>query len=570
MLAALPTDATDFLHWDWSKIEPYYQELAARPLDASNVEAWLRDWTRLNELVVETESRLYVAMTVNTADEAAEAAYNRYLETIQPPMLAAENTLKQKLLDSGLIPANFDIPLRNMRAEAELFREANLPLLTETKKLGAEYMKIIGSMTVQWDGEELPLPRLAPVQLENDRARREAAWRLGSERRLQDRETLNEIWIKLFQVRQQIAENAGFANYRDYTWKEKFRFDYTPDDCLSFHQAIEQAVVPAASRLLEKRRQKLGLDTLRPWDQLVDPEGRAALRPFERADQLINTTAAIFNRVDPKLGEYFDMMVEENLLDLESRKGKAPGGYCTEFSAAHRPFIFMNAVGIHQDVTVLIHEGGHSFHVFETEDLPYVQQRMGGITAEFAEVASMAMELLASPYLAQSQGGFYSDADAARARIEHLEGIILFWPYMAIIDAFQHWAYTHPAEAVIPARCDDTMQALWARFRPGLDWSGLDDVARSWWQRQLHIFEVPFYYVEYGLAQLGAVQVFGNALRDQAGAVAQYRRALALGGTAAIPELFKAAGAKFAFDADTLGAAVKLIEQTIAQLERAN
>jgi oligoendopeptidase F len=273
----------------------------------------------------------------------------------------------------------------------------------------------------------------------------------------------------------------------------------------------------------------------------------------------------VFQQVDPQLGQYFETMRREGLLDLDNRKGKAPGGYCTSFSLVRRPFIFANAVGIHDDVQTLLHEGGHGFHVFESSRLPYLQQLQ--VPMEFAEVASMSMELLASPYLARERGGFYSSADAARARAEHLEGIVQFWPYMAVVDAFQHWVYTHPDQATEAAACDETWSALWERFMPGVDWSGLEEEQRTGWQRKLHIHQAPFYYIEYGLAQLGAVQVWRNALQDQAGSVAAYRRALALGGTVTLPELFAAAGGRFAFDASALQEAVTLIEATLAELE---
>ena len=295
----------------------------------------------------------------------------------------------------------------------------------------------------------------------------------------------------------------------------------------------------------------------------VDSPGTAALLPFAEHD-FGATSLAIFRRVDPVLGEYFDLLRREDLIDLDNRKGKAPGAYCTNYNAIKRPFIFMNSVGIHDDVQTLLHEAGHAFHVFESNALPYVQQREVG--SEFAEVASMSMELLAAPYLAAAEGGFYSAPDAARARADRLHELLLFWPYMAVVDGFQDWAYTHPDDAMDTAQCDARWDALWQRFMPGIDWTGLEAERMTGWQRKLHIFTHPFYYVEYGLAQLGAVQVWRNSLHDQAGAIAAYRRALALGGTAPIPQLFAAAGARFAFDAATLREAVELIEDTLARL----
>jgi oligoendopeptidase F len=366
-------------------------------------------------------------------------------------------------------------------------------------------------------------------------------------------------------LRQQLAENAGLPDYRAYAFRQFARFDYTPEDCFTFHEAIETAVVPAARRIYEKKRQRLGLDVLRPWDVDVDTSTAPPLTPYQDQDELIQGSLNILNHVDPALGRHFATMAEENLLDLETRQGKALGGYCTELRVRKRPFIFMNGVGIHDDVQTLLHEAGHAFHVFEATDLPLIWQ--SDAPMEFCEVASMSMELMAAPYLAKDNGGFYSTSEAARARIEHLEGIITFLPYMAVVDAFQHWVYTHPEEAVKSAACDRVWQALWQRFMPDVDWAGHEEICMSGWHRKLHIFTVPFYYIEYGMAQIGALQVWQNAIQDEKTAVAAYRKALALGGTSTLPDLFTTAGAEFRFDTTLLAKLVTLIEQTISDLE---
>lgn len=565
MFDTLPPSAQMIMDWDWARFVPYVDDLLSRPLDADSVGRWLADWTALSEMVDELGSRLYVATTINTEDADAQQRFHAFLEHIAEPAEAADQQLKEKLLASGLEPAGFEIALRNMRAEAALFRAENLPLFTQEQKLNNEYDQIVGAQTVEWDGAERTLPQLRPVFQETDRSRRERAWRLAAARQLADRAALNALWQKLLPLRRQQAANAGYASFRDFRWQQFNRFDYTPADCLAFHDAIEAAVVPAARRIYARRQQRLGTAALRPWDLNVDPQGRAPLRPFADVAELESRTEAIFRQVDPALGERFATMRREKLLDLDNRKGKAPGGYQTDFERVKRPFIFMNAVGIHDDVQTMLHEGGHAFHCFESAALPYIQQRSFG--AEIAEVASMSMELLAAPYLTAESGGFYSPADAARARSEHLEGMILFWPYMAVVDAFQHWVYTHADEAMQPANCDAAWAGLWDRFMAGIDYSGLEAEKETGWQRKLHIFQIPFYYVDYGLAQLGAVQVWRGALDDQAGAVAAYRRGLALGGTRPLPELYAAAGAKFAFDTATVSEAVALIERTLAQLE---
>lgn len=564
MFDSLPTDATEAMTWSWPEFEPYYQDLIQRSITAENISVFLADWTLLSELLDEAHSRLMVATTVNTRDDAAERRYHAFLDEIYPPAEQAEQRLKQKLLEAGAVPEGFEIPVMKMRWEAEIFRQENLPLLVQEHKLSTQYDKIMGAQTVQWDGEEVTLVQLRPIFQSIDRSEREKAWRLAVQRQLEDREAVNNLWREFVELRTHVAANAGFGDYRSFRWKQLLRFDYAPADCMNFHRAIEQAVVPAAARICERRRRLLGVDKLRPWDMEVDVLGRGRLVPFRDASELQAKAASIFHQVDPQLGAYFDLMIQEGLLDLDNRKNKAPGGYCTEFTAAKRPFIFMNAVGVHDDVQTLLHEAGHAFHAFERDPLPYYQQRQVGM--EFSEVASMAMELLAAPYLAEQQGGFYSSGDAARARAEHLERGILFWPYMAVVDAFQHWVYENVAEALNSSACDAQWRQVWERFIPWVDWSGLEEELMTGWQRKLHIHTVPFYYVEYGLAQLGATQIWSNALVDQAAAVASYRKALALGGTVPLPKLYAAAGAKLAFDRHTLASAVSLMEQIFGDL----
>lgn len=563
MFTSLPKDATGILDWQWSDVQPYYDDLQQRTLNAQTVDQWAADWSAIHSLVDEIYNRYYVATSVNTADAEAQRRFNLYLDNVQPQFKTAEQALKKKLLASGLCPKGFDLQLKKMRVEAEIFRPENLPLQAQEQKLRQRYGAIAGSQTVHWDGAERTITQLKPVYQEQDRARREQAWRLSSERQLKDRPALNDLWKEYFGLRGRIAANAGFADYRAYRWKFLARFDYSPDDCERFQRAIEEVAVPAAAALQKDRAARLGLPALRPWDGAVDPERRPPLRPFATMDELAAKTAAIFTALDPTLAGYFNTMAAEKLLDLDNRANKRPGGYCTTFASARRPFIFANAVGVHGDVQTLLHEGGHAFHAFESAALPYVQQ--ADPPMEFAEVASMGMELLAGPHL----GVFYSEAGAARALIDHLEGIILFWPYMAVVDAFQHWAYLRPDLAADSDNCDAEWLSLSRRFETGIDWDGLDEARMTGWQRKLHIFIHPFYYVEYGLAQLGAVQVWENSLKNPADALAAYRYSLRLGGTKSLPELFSEAGARFAFDAGTLRSAIGLITGQIDALKKA-
>lgn len=559
---------SELMTWSWANFEPYYSELEKEKITVSNVEEWLKDWTAIFDLVDELYNRLYVATSVDTADEKSTQLFNAYMEETFPKWKAAEQKLKEKLLASGLSVPGFELALRNMRADADLFREENLPLQVKEEKLSKEHDKVLGAQSVDWQGKETTVLEMEGVLREPDRETRKAAWEMLANRQLADRQAINNQWKDFFALRRQIAKNAGKSNFRAYRWQQLNRFDYTPQDCYAFHDAIEEAVVPAVNRLAERRRKVLGLKALRYFDLYVDLSGKPSLSPFTDVNELTEKASAIFHKVDPSFGGYFDTMDRDGLLDLGNRKNKATGGYCTTFSYSKRPFIFANAVGTHQDVLTLMHEGGHSFHAFETFDLPYHQQRSeSNVPMEFEEVASMAMEYLTFPYLEEKFGGYYSTADAARARVDHLELNLRFWPYMAIMDAFQHWAYENPDEGIEPDKCDAKWAELEKRFRPYIDWTGYEDVMMTGWQRKDHIHTVPFYYVEYGLAMLGATQVWMNALKDQRKAVEQYRSTLRLGGTATLPELFKAAGARLSFDSATLREATDLMERTINELE---
>ncbi|MFZ5808436.1 MAG: M3 family oligoendopeptidase [Chloroflexota bacterium] len=556
-----PTEV--FVTWNWPDIQPIFEELRRQPLHADSVEGWLAEWSQLHNLLEETFNRLYVATTCHTDDKATEERFQRYLQEIFPYNEQAEQTLKERFIKSGLTLAGLEMPLRNLRAEADLYCEENIPLLSQEKKMITRYDQIIGGQSVIWKGEELPLPKLQPVFQSTDRGEREEAWRLASARQLEDKAAIDELWREFVALRRKLAEQRGLSDYRTYRWQQMLRLNYTPQDCQRFHAAVEEVVLPAVQRITQKRGRQMGLSSLRPWDMQADPLGRSPLRPCQNAVELKDGCARVLRRVHPRLGEYFDTLIKESLLDLENRKGKAPGGYCIEFPLAKRPFIFMNAVGNHDDVLTLVHEGGHAFHAFEQFRLPYHIQLCRNL--EFMEVASTAMEYLTSPYLERGEGGFYTPQEAARAMVERLENVLLFLPYMTVVDAFQHWVYEHPERAESGEECDRVWGSLWQRYMKHEDWSGLEREMQSGWQRKLHIHEDPFYYIEYGLAELGAVQIWMNAQDDQPAAVERYLYALGLGGTETVPRLYEAAGVKLIWEKADLQRIVQFVED---QLER--
>jgi oligoendopeptidase F len=559
-----PIKTETLLKWTWGDIEPYFQDLLAYELNAENVDVWLKNWSDLTRHVHEFQTRLHIRTMINTADKEGERLYTNFLDTVFPKAEKAENDLNQKLLDSKLEPKNIHIALRNIRAEADLFREENLPLISEEEKIKQECQKIMAAQTVKWENEERTISQMSPLQLENDRAAREKAMRLVMERQHADFEALGELWTQIMNVRRQIASNAGKANFRDYQWQNKQRFDYTPENAKSFNCAVEEVVVPVASRIHERWRKKLGVETLCLWDTQIDHNGLNAIRPFANTDELIHGMQRVFDKVDPVFGRRFQTMVAEGLLDLENQKYKAPGGYCTTLAVSRQPFIFMNTVGSQSDVTILLHEVGHSFHVFETAEIDPVHNIKYSL-GEFNEVAAMAMVHLAWPYLIES--GMYTETEVARARIRNLESILISWPIIAMGDAMQHWIYENQVLASNPVKVGEKWSRIWNRYIVGVDWGGLEQYKATSWQRNLNFYLYPLHSIQYGLAQFGAAQIWANSIADYSGVIKTYRKALSLGGTVTLPELYAAAGAKFSFDSAILRHSVQLMEQTIEELE---
>lgn len=561
----LPPSPDAFAEATWADVEPWYRALAEAPLDAANAEAWLATWSRLEELVAEAGTKALIAYTCDTANPEKERTYLRFFSEIFPQADAQQVQLARRLLELDIPRPDLQPVLEQFRTDVRIFREENVPLHAELEALDAQYQKLTGGLSVEWDGERKTIPQLQPLLQDADRAVRERAFRLGAQAYLEQRDALASLFDEMYAKRQQVARNSGFADYQQYAFASKHRFDYTPEHCRRFHEAVEKAVVPAMARLHEQRRQRLGLDVLRPWDLAVDPDGAPALRPFADTGAFVAGASRAFAALDPQLGRWFDEMRAAGLLDLESRPGKAPGGYCTKLPATRLPFVFMNAVGVADDVNTLVHEAGHCFHAFEAREHPFIWQR--GTGSEAAELASMSMELLAAPHLV-APTGYYTPDEARRAQLEHLEDVILSLAHIASVDAFQAWIYTSGRGHDAAAR-DAAWLEIRARFERGVDWSGLDAERVARWYRQLHIFEHPFYYIEYGIAQLGALQVWRRSLRDPADAVRGYREALRLGGTARLPEIFAAAGARLIFDVEGMQELVALVETRMDELRRA-
>jgi oligoendopeptidase F len=551
---------------DWRQIEPLFDQLEKKAHDCRTVgefERWLLDSSELSAALDEEGSRRYIAMTCHTDSPQAEAAYLHFVEHIEPKLKPRQFNLAKLFLEHPLRKQlsrdRYFIFDRNTQLQVELFRPKNVPLETEEAKLSQQYQKLIGSLTVTFRGEERTLVQMGRYLEEPDRALRQEAWESMTNRRLQEAEQIETIFEQLLKLREEIAANAGFPDYLSYAFRARGRFDYTPGDCVKFHQAIEVVLMPVLRRLQAERRKQLGLDRLRPWDLAVDPGNKPPLRPFDKVENLVADTQDIFNELDAKMGGDFDLMRQNRLLDLDNRKGKAPGGYQSTLTESRLPFIFMNAVGIQRDVETILHEAGHAFHALATRDEDLYAYRNPPI--EFCEVASMSMELLGNEFIEK----FYPADDARRARREHLEGIVEIFPWIATVDAFQHWIYSHPGHT--RAQRQKAWLDLMDRFGGDVDWNGYGNARVNLWHRQLHIFIHPFYYVEYGIAQLGALQVWANSKRNKAQALGDYHRALALGGSRPLPELFQAAGCRFDFSTQTVEPLVKLVNDELKKLE---
>lgn len=542
---------------DWPQIAPWFDQLearAARCRSAAELERWLMDWSELTAALDEEASRRYIAMTCHTDNAEAEKAYLHFVEAIEPELKPRQFALEKLYVAhpqrTNLPARRFEVFDRDVKNHVELFRPENVALETEEAKLSQQYQKLIGAQTVKFRGEEKTLVQMGRYLEEPDRALRQEAWETVANRRLEDVDKCEEIFDELIQLRTRIAKNAGFDNYRDYAFRQKGRFDYTPADCVKFHDAIAGEIMPAVREIQAERRRQLQLEKLRPWDLAVDPQNRAPLKPFAEVGEMVARTQKIFNRLDGELAAGFQQMQDLKLLDLANRKGKAPGGYQSTLSEARVPFIFMNAVGLQRDVETILHEAGHAFHAQATRGEDLYAYR--GAPIEFCEVASMAMELLGNEFLEE----FYSATDANRARKTHLEGIIGFFPWMAVVDAFQHWIYTHPGHTRSERQA--AYLGLMDRFGGDVDWSGWEKARAHSWHRQLHIFIHPFYYVEYGIAQLGALQVWANSRRDKVKALGDYKKSLTLGGSRPLPELFSAAGCRLEFSAETIRPLIQL------------
>jgi oligoendopeptidase F len=556
----------DFKLESWDLVEPFYENLKNREVNSNEeLELWLKDRSELESYLSENLAWRYIKMTCDTTDQENRKAYQFFVEEISPKTAIYSDELNKKSLELaekfGLSGDGYDIMLRGLHKSVEIFREANIELETKISLKQTEYQGITGSMTVEIDGEEMTMPKAATLLQAVKRETRKDAWLKISERRYAERDKLDEIFNELRDLRHQEALNADFQNFRDYMFAAMGRFDYTPADCFDFHEAVAETVLPIVNEMVSDRKTKMNLGDLRPWDLKVDAEGRTPLKPFINGTDLLNKTEVCFEKIDPKLSEYVKIMRAMGHFDVESRKGKAPGGYNYPLEEIGVPFIFMNATDSLRDLVTMVHEGGHAIHSFEVRNYPINAFR--NPTMEVAELASMSMELISMEHW----DVFFTDRkELKRAKIEHLEDILTVLPWIATVDKFQHWIYENPSHSV------EERKTAWNKINGEFsdkitDWTGFEHFRAYSWQRQLHIFEVPFYYIEYGMAQLGAISVWRNYKNDPKKGLDGYLAALKLGYTKTIKEIYEAADIKFDFSKAYIAELMDFVKSELEELK---
>jgi oligoendopeptidase F len=555
----------DFRVTTWEELKPYYDELLARAIGSvTELEKWLRDYSELTAVVNEDMAWRYIRMTCDTENKELRDSYNDFVQNIEPKIAPVSNDLNKKVVDlpftSELKGEGYTIYIRSIKNAIELFREENIPLNTQLQELEQEYGAISGKQSIDYRGEKITLQKAAVYLKDLDRRVREEVYHKIQGRRAQDETALNDLYSRLIGLRHQVAKNAGFENYRDFKHRSLARFDYSVQDCLNFHDAVKEHAVPLLNAHDKHRREKLKLADYRPWDTSVDEEGLPPLKPFSDAKELVNKTRECFRRLDPFFAECITTMEKMGRLDLESRLGKAPGGYQYPLYETDVPFVFMNSVGLHRDLVTMVHEGGHAVHSFLDKHLELVDFR--STPSEVAELASMSMELMSMEHW---DVFFENESDLLRAKRQQLEGVMETLPWIAAIDKFQHWVYLHPGHTV--AERYAAWRGIMADFGSRVvNYAGLEDNLNRRWQAQLHLYEVPFYYIEYGFAQLGAVAVWRNYKSDPSQAVAAYRKALSLGYTRSIPEIYEAAEIKFDFSPGYIRQLMDFVKAEYAKL----
>lgn len=550
---------------NWEVVEPILKDLADRNIESKeDLTKWLEDRSEMEAVFSENVGRRYIKMTVNTKDEAAAKSYEHFVTNINPKIAPYDDVLNKKLNDSPfktqLTGSGFDIYFRGVAKAIEIYRDENNDIFAKDAQLGQKYGAVSGKQTVTYKGEEITMQQAGTFLKSTDRNERKEVFELTANRRLEDAQEMDEILSEMVSLRTTAAKNAGFDNYRDFKFQSMGRFDYEVKDCFDFHESIEKEIVPIVTTFLEERKTKLGFENLQPYDLSVSLDGKAPLKPFSTGAEMLDKTIALFYEIDTYCGERLEIMKEMNHLDLESKTGKAPGGYNYPLYEIGVPFIFMNSVGLHRDLVTMVHEGGHAVHSFLSRELPLTPFK--NLTSEIAELASMSMELFSMEHWDLI---YTNEEDLKKAKREQLEGVLEVLPWVATVDAYQHWLYENPEHSI-----EERHQAwlkISGQFSSKItDWTNYKEVQKITWQKQLHIYEVPFYYIEYGMAQLGAIALWRNYKQNPKETLEKYKYALSLGYTKSIPEIYEAAGVKFDFSRTYVSELARFVKEELGKL----
>lgn len=550
----------------WEDISTYYEDLLDREINTiDQLKQWLKDQSEMEAVLEEDLAWRYIRMTIDTTNEANANSYKQFVTEIQPQIAPFEDKLNKKLASSPLISdlnsEDYQILFKRIQRSIDLFREENIPLQAKLSEESQKFGALSAAQSIEYKGEKLTMQKAALFLKETDEEIRKTVFEKIAARRREDIDKFDALFDELLKLRHQVATNAGFENFRDYKLSAMCRFDYTVKDCEEFHASIKKLIVPIVKKIQQRNLDLLGKDKFKPWDLDVDPEGKKPLKPFNKGSELLEGTEHMFDRIDPYFGECLRTMNEMHHLDLESKTGKAPGGYNYPLYEIGVPFIFMNAVGAQRDLVTMVHEGGHAIHSFLSRNLELTGFK--NLPSEVAELASMSMELLSMG----EWNEFYSnEEDFKRAQREQLEGIIKILPWIAQVDEFQHWLYVNHNHT--KAERTRKWNDLSKEYGTGLvDWQGYEDIKETSWQRQLHIFEVPFYYIEYGIAQLGALGVWKNSLENKEKALNDYKEALKLAYTKSIPEIYATANIEFNFGADHIKDLTDFVDKQLNLLQ---
>ncbi|ADI00024.1 M3 family oligoendopeptidase [Salisediminibacterium selenitireducens] len=546
-------------------IEQQLIRLLTRDIDsAADLEQWLKDQTVLYDQLEEGMTGHYIDFQCQSDSEEARKTFEHDQTIIEPLLKKYEAELDRKFLDSPFVKdlnsTDYERFIKTKENARALFRPENIALEVDENKLATDYFEHTGGLMVSWNGEELTLSELAVYLQDDNRDTRKDAFLASGAAFQSVQAELQAIMDDLLVIRQKKAEHADLDNYRDYMFKKYQRFDYTPNDCHTLAHAVKQHVTPLKEQIAREHQDNLGVDTYRPWDTKAVLPGLKPLKPFENRDGLVRTTHSIFNQLDPRFADLLDAMDKGGMLDLTTRKGKAPGGFCAPLPVSGLSFIFMNAANTQDDMITLLHEMGHCIHNDMKKDIPLAVYK--DTPMESSELASMTMEL----FTMDQWDKFYDDPeDLRRARKEHLEGIIQFLPMGVAVDQFQHWMYENPTHTA--EERNQKFRELQIAFNGEVvDWSGYESYAESSWLRILHIFEVPFYFIEYVIAQLGALQMFKQYRENPEAALENYKKALAMGAKGSLFEVYEAAGISFDFSASKIEELMTFLQEELQKV----